>query len=122
MLVQNLGNFVRHIGVRLIPGVNNLSLSEGQKFKKALEHPLNKYLIDKGEIVIAQDDDFASLASLDAKKAIELVNDTFELATLQQFREEEAAKGNRKTVIEAIDKQIESIKNPPEDKIVKPEE
>ena len=118
MLVQNLGEFVRHIGVRLIPGVNNLSLSEGQKFKKALEHPLNKHLIDKGEIVIAQDDDFASL---DAKKAIELVNDTFELATLQKFREEEAAKGNRKTVIDAIDKQIESIKNPPEDQIVKTE-
>lgn len=125
MLVQNKGEYVRHIGVRLIPGVNKLSLTDEESFKQALEHPMNQYLVDHGEIVLTTGSNGEvadSLAKLNGKKAIELIHDTFELAVLDSFKQEEAGNGNRKTVLDAINQQIESIKNPPEDKIVKDQE
>jgi len=125
MLVHNKGDYVRHIGVRLIPGVNKLSFDDEAVFKEALKHPMNQYLVDQGEIVLATADNGEvadSVAKLSGRKAIELINDTFELSVLEAFKKEEAANANRKTVLDAIDKQIEFIKNPPEDKIVKDEE
>lgn len=125
MLVQNTGNYVRHIGVRLIPGVNKLNESDVISFKEALEHPLNQYLVEHGEIIVPSDfggKESDSISGLDANKAVELIKDTFELALLDVFLKEESEKKKRKTVMEAIDKQIESIKNPPEDKIVKDQE
>ncbi|NMH83275.1 hypothetical protein [Heyndrickxia coagulans] len=114
MLVHNKGEFIRHIGVRLIPGANRLSEDDAAQFKVALEHPLNQLLVEEEEITYEDN----GLADMAAAKAIKLVNDTYDLNTLEQFRQEE----KRKTVLDAIEKQIESIKSPPEDKIVNPEE
>jgi hypothetical protein len=118
MLVHNKGDYVRHIGVRLIPGVNNLPEAEFKEFHNALNHPLNKYLVEKGEIVIPPD----TISNLGDKEAISLIKDTFALNVLDGFNEEESNNSKRKTVLKAIEQQIESIKNPPEDKIVKDEE
>lgn len=125
MLVHNKGNYVRHVGIRLIPGVNRLSIDDEKLFKQALKHPMNQYLVDHGEIVLTKSENGEvadSVAKLSGRKAIELIHDTFELAVLETFKTEEAANTNRKTVLDAVDQQIESIKHPPEDKIVKDEE
>ena len=114
MLVHNKGNYIRHIGVRLIPGTNSLDEFETQAFYKALNHPLNKLLIKSGEILLED----SSLAELNTNKAIELVKDTFDLSLLQEWKESET----RKTVLKGIEEQIESIKNPPEDKVIDPNE
>lgn len=114
MLVHNKGEYVRHIGARLIPGINHLNQEDAAAFKEALKHPLNSYLVDElGEITYED----GGLSDLSAQKAIAAVNETFKLETLESFKKDES----RKTVLEAIDKQIEAIKNPPKDKIVNPE-
>lgn len=125
MLVHNKGEYVRHIGVRLVPGVNKLLSFQEKKFEEALKHKLNQHLVDSDEIVIIKDANekkVDTLSSLNAEKAIELIKDTYELAALDQFLKEEESGRKRKTVIEAIQQQIEYIKNPPEDKIVDDDE
>lgn len=114
MLVHNKGNYIRHIGVRLIPGTNSLNEVEAQTFKKALDHPLNKTLVQSGEIAFENDD----LSGFNTNKAIELVKDTYDLSLLEDWKESET----RKTVLKGIEEQIESIKNPPEDKVIDPNE
>lgn len=114
MLVHNKGEYVRHIGARLIPGVNVLNQEDAVAFKEALKHPLNDYLVSELEEITYED---GGLNDLTVPKAIEAVNDTFNLETLEAFKEKE----QRKSVLNAIDKQIEAIKNPPKDKIVNQE-
>ncbi|MFT8928523.1 MAG: hypothetical protein ABF969_04220 [Sporolactobacillus sp.] len=116
MLVQNKGDYVRHIGARLLPGVNDLSVVESKAYAEAAKHPLNKVLIDKEIFVVSKTD----ITAVDANAAIEVVNDTFDLGLLDKFKK--AENGKRKTVSDAIDVQIESIKNPPEDKVVDQDE
>lgn len=113
MIVHNKGKHIRHIGVRLIPGANQLNGDEGESFLKAAEHPLNKVLLNN-EIFYELKD----LNDISAPKATVLVKDTFDLALLEEWKASES----RKTVLKAIDEQIEAIKNPPEDKIVTPNE
>lgn len=115
MLVQNKGELVRIIGVRLVPGVNNLSAADSKKYADEAQLPLNKYLIDHGEIAVVSP---GNISSVSPEKAVQLVNDTFDLGLLDQFIKDEAAGKNRKTVIDAINTQIDSIKNPPADKVV----
>lgn len=114
MLIQNTGKYVRHIGVQIIPGVNNLSEEDTKKYLEAAKHPLNKYLVETGEIKVKG----ASLKELNANDALALVADTYDLKLLNDFQKEDT----RKSIQDAIEKQIESIKNPPEDKIVTDEE
>lgn len=125
MIVHNKGEYVRHIGVRLVPGVNKLLAFQDKKFEEALEHKLNKHLVDTGEIVIVQGakkEKADSISALNAENAIDLAKDTFSLETLEEFSKEEEAGKKRKTVLEAIQEQVEAIKNPPEDKIVDKDE
>jgi hypothetical protein len=114
MLVQNKGDYVRHIGVRLIPGTNNLNPVDAEAFKKALEHPLNKHLVDELEEIVVQE---GGITDLTPSKAKLLVKDTFDVTVLEEWRGVET----RKAVLNDIAKQIESIKNPPEDQIHKDE-
>lgn len=118
MLVQNKGDYVRHIGARLIPGVNDLSVEESKAYAEAAKHPLNKVLIGKEIEIVSKTD----ITAVDANAAIELVQDTFDLGLLDKFQKAENGKSKRKTVLDAISEQIELIKNPPEDKIVNPDE
>lgn len=118
MLVQNKGNYVRHIGARLLPGVNDLSVEESKAYAEASKHPLNKVLIGKEIEVVSKTD----ITAVDATAAVGLVQDTFDLGLLDKFKAAENGKGKRKTVLDAIAEQVESIKNPPEDKVVNPDE
>lgn len=118
MIVQNTGNFIRHIGeVRLIPGASKLDASEELRFKKALEEPLNKALEKNGEIVV-KTEGTKNIADLNAEDARKLIEDTFDLKLLDSFLEDEENGKNRKTVVEAIRKQADDILNPPEDNVV----
>ncbi|WP_100523367.1 hypothetical protein, partial [Mycobacteroides abscessus] len=108
MIIHNKGEYVRHIGVRLIPGVNKILSFQKEQFEEALKHPLNKYLVDSGEIVIIEGEKKEkadTFASLNAEKAIDLVKDTHVIDTLNQFLKEEEEGKKRKTVIEAIQEQ-----------------
>ncbi|EAC2289008.1 hypothetical protein FAL77_10155 [Listeria monocytogenes] len=117
MIIENTGNYVRFLGtVRLVPGTNNIGTEHAEELEKALKHPLNQYLIDSDELKVP--DNFhedSSLNDFNATKATMLVKDTFDLGALNEFLAEETTNGNRKTVIDAINKQIESISNPPQE-------
>ncbi|AFC32142.1 hypothetical protein PM3016_5442 [Paenibacillus mucilaginosus 3016] len=120
MLVHNKGNYVRNQnGVRLVPGVNNISDEDWADF---IAHPLNQRLVDEGEIVpqirtveriegnqVTREQKTAGLADMTAAEVASLVKDTFSRELLGDLRDEEAAGQNRKTVLAAIDKQLEDI-------------
>lgn len=114
MLVHNKGEYVRHIGTRLEPGVNELSEKEAAKFTAAFENPLNKHLLQDGEIEVVQEQEDSSpvFSQLTADKAIELVKGTSDTALLEEFKADESSNKNRKTVIEAIDSQVEALNQP----------
>lgn len=114
MIVHNKGNYIRHIGVRLIPGANELKEDAIDVFLQECDHPLNKVLIDNKEIVF----ELKGISELSAPKASSLVKDTFDLNLLEEWKDAET----RKSVLKAIDEQIEAIKNPPSDKIIDPSE
>ncbi|MBC1935184.1 hypothetical protein HCA69_02315 [Listeria grandensis] len=126
MIIQNKGDFVRHIGVRLIPGTNHLNAAEIIAFKEALENPLNKTVIESDEFVVPDGllEEEQSIRSIKAwQKAVELVEDTHDLALLAKFKEDEGASGNpRPVVVTAIEERIEYIKNPPDEDRVKDKE
>ncbi|MED4455910.1 hypothetical protein [Metabacillus fastidiosus] len=99
MLVNNKGNFSYEAeGVVLIPGTNKV---DEKAFEKFLEHPLMAELDEQGIFVYGRSS---------AKDAIALVEDTFDIDTLEAMKADE----DRKTVIEAIDKRIEELTNPGE--------
>lgn len=120
MLVHNKGNYVRNQnGIRLVPGVNNISEEDWAEF---IAHPLNQKLVDEGEIVpqirtvervegnqVTREQKTAGLADMTAAEVASLVKDTFSRELLGDLRDEEAAGQNRKTVLAAIDKQLEDI-------------
>lgn len=118
MLVQNKGEYVRNIGVRLIPGVNRLSGADSKLYADEVKHPLNKYLVEHGEIAVVSP---GNIAAVSPEKAVELIQDTYDLSLLDQFTKDENVKRKSKKVLDAIAAQVESIKNPPKDKIVNPD-
>ncbi|EAC5079581.1 hypothetical protein GLX70_07085 [Listeria monocytogenes] len=124
MIIENKGDYVRFLGkVRLIPGTNDISKEYKEEVIEALKHPLNQYLTEANEIIVPdalfeQD----GISDINATKAGILIKDTFSLETLNQFLEQEKSGTNRKKVIDAINKQIESISNPPIEEQYAPEE
>ena len=124
MLVQNKGKYIRHFGsIMIIPGGNELNEEQEKEFSKEMKQPLNAVLLDK-EIFVVGGLSTSSFIDLNKEEALELISDTFDLALLSKFAEDEKGKGNkaRKSLISAIENQIESIKNPPEDSVVKTED
>lgn len=119
MLVHNAGQYARNIGVRLTPGANNLSGAESKLYAEEVKRPLNKYLVDQGEIKVISP---GNIASITPDKAVQLVQDTYDLGVLDQFTKDENVKRKDKKVLAAITAQIEAIKNPPKDKVVDPNE
>ncbi|USK71757.1 hypothetical protein [Peribacillus asahii] len=97
MLVNNKGNFsYEAAGVVLIPGTNKVDEKEFEKF---LAHPLMAKLDQQGEFIYEK-------GKQSAKDVIALVEDTFDMDTLEAMKAED----DRKTVQEAIDKRIAELK------------
>ncbi|MCI3027693.1 hypothetical protein LMF32_00895 [Desemzia sp. C1] len=119
MLVQNKGEYIRHVGVRLIPGTNNLESEEAEAFKEAIgTNPLDKALVNKELFYDAEKPD-AAIKDIKANDALALIADTFDVNLLNQFHdEEEESKNTRTSVLKAIETQIASILDPNEDDIV----
>lgn len=119
MLVQNKGKYVRHRGtVRVLPGVNNMKSKDWNHFKA---HKMNAALIKKGEIVALEgeegtvEEESLKITDIDAKDAIEVVNDTFSLDLLKEFKADEQAAKKRSTVLKAIEDQIKELTEEPGD-------
>ncbi|MDQ0299644.1 hypothetical protein J2S78_002064 [Salibacterium salarium] len=110
MLVHNKGKYVRHAaGATLLPGVNDVKESDYKRFSS---HPIAKKWIEKGEIKTfekeetdGEDTTVQSTKDLNAEGAIDLVEDTFTVSMLEDWEEKE----DRKTVLEAIDKQLAEL-------------
>lgn len=99
MLVQNKGNHSYQAnGLTLIPGTNKV---DEKDFEKFISHPLMAHLNQQGEFVYEK-------GKPNAKDTIALIEDTFDIDTLEAMKAEE----DRKTVLDAIDKRIEELKNP----------
>lgn len=97
MLVNNKGNHSYEAnGVVLNIGTNNVDENDLQTF---LDHPLMAKLDKQGVFVYGK---------TSAKDTISLVEDTFDIDTLEKMKADE----DRKTVLDAIDKRIEELKNP----------
>lgn len=100
MFVHNKGNYVRNAaGVQLIPGANSVSEKEWKSFSA---HPLIQKLIDADEIV-AKEPEIGD--KLSAEDLIELAQDTYDIETLEEMKKGE----KRKTVLAAIDEQIQTL-------------
>lgn len=109
MIIHNKGKYTYNIGARIIPGANNLEGSDIDAYKSAVKLPLNAALVKKGTIVQEADD----ITKMNVKKAGDLISDTWDLQVLDQFKEkEESSNSPRSTVIEALEKQVESILDP----------
>ncbi|EAC5748275.1 hypothetical protein ACQ5SU_001086 [Listeria monocytogenes] len=117
MIIENKGDYVRFLGkIRLVPGTNKIDNEHAEELEQALKHPLNKHLIESDELKVPDNlQQDSSLNDFNVTKATLLVKDTFDLGALNEFLADETTNGNRKTVIDAINKQIESISNPPQE-------
>lgn len=101
MLVQNKGNHSYTANdLTLVPGTNKVDEKEFERF---LTHPLMKHLNDKGEFIYDSE-----RARPSAKDVIAMVEDAFDIDMLEELKGDE----DRKTVLDAIDKRIEELKNP----------
>lgn len=100
MLVQNKSNHsIEAEGVVLNIGTNEV---DPKDFEKFLKHPLIAQLDKKGVFVYEKSaEKQLTVAEMEA-----LIADTYDLDTLESMKEDE----NRKGVLSAIDKQIESLK------------
>lgn len=115
MIVQNKGDLVRNgNGLRLIPGTNNVS---EKSWKSFVAHPLNKYLVDSGELIPQETADGKpkTLSDLNGPEAVALVKDTYDLRLLASFLSEEEKGKKRGSVIDAIKKQAEETEKSIED-------
>ncbi len=116
MLVQNKGDLVRAgEGLRLVPGTNNVDEADWKAF---VAHPLNKHLVESGELIPQETVDGApkKLSDLNAPEAAALVKDTFDLSLLAAFLNEEESRDKKRTsVIDAIKKQAEEVEKSIED-------
>ncbi len=110
MIIHNKGDLVRNgSGLRLVPGVNNVDDSDWKDF---VAHPLNKYLVESGELIPQETVDGApkKLGDLNAPEAVSLVKDTFDLRLLAAFLDEEEKRDKKRpSVIDAIKKQAEEV-------------
>ncbi|EUJ24758.1 hypothetical protein PGRAN_02645 [Listeria grandensis FSL F6-0971] len=112
MIIHNKGKYTYNIGARIIPGANNLEGSDIDAYKAAVKLPLNAALVKAGTIVQEAED----ITQMNVEKAGDLINDTWDLQVLDQFKEkEESSRSPRSTVIKALEKQVESIVNPPDE-------
>ncbi len=100
MLVQNKGNHSYQAnGLTLIPGTNKV---DEHDFEKFITHPLMAHLDQKGEFVYDKEK-----TKPNAKELIALIEDTFDVDTLEELKADE----DRKTVLDAIDKRIAELLN-----------
>lgn len=100
MLVQNKGNHSYQAnGLTLIPGTNKV---DEKDFEKFISHPLMSHLDQQGEFVYSKDKSNST-----AKEVIALIEDAFDVDTLEAMKENE----DRKTVLEAIDKRVVDLLN-----------
>ncbi|GAB3797476.1 hypothetical protein [Virgibacillus kimchii] len=96
MLVHNKGDYIRTAGeVTLVPGINDI---DHRDFNDFSSHPIMKKIVDSGEIVALD----KTTKDLSTPKAIELIEDTFSMPLLKEFKKNET----RKTVLEVIDKKL----------------
>lgn len=109
MLVHNKGDYVRNYqGIRLIPGVNKINDKDWEKF---ISHPLNRQLVDDGEIEPKTDSTSKprSLANMNAGEVAALIKDTHDLNLLDDLEKEEKAGQSRKGTLTLIEKQRAEI-------------
>ncbi|MEY9979694.1 hypothetical protein [Lysinibacillus sp. RC79] len=101
MLVQNKGNHSYTANdLTLNPGTNKVDEKEFESF---LSHPLIAHLDKQGEFVYDSEKSKPS-----AKELIAMIEDAFDIDMLDGLKADE----DRKTVLDAIDKRIEELKNP----------
>ncbi len=83
---------------------------------------MNAELVKSGEIFELggesdsekSEQDYVKITDLNADEAIDMVADTFSLDLLNEFKADEQADKNRKTVLEAVDTQIKELTEAPE--------
>ena len=102
MVVNNKSNFIKHIdNVILNIGPNEIGKGEWEKAKK---HPFVSFWIEKGEIEV-KEGSIEDITKVNANEAIEVVEYCFNKKKLEEWKTKES----RKTVLEAIENQINEL-------------
>lgn len=87
----------------LLPGVNEVDPKAWEAF---ISNPAQRFLLESGELeVVEEAKTLADLAKLSVKEAIAMVKETFRKDLLDRWAEAE----ERKTVLDAIEKQYDAL-------------
>jgi hypothetical protein len=101
VIVQNTGNIIINVkNVVIVPGTNDL---DEKDIKKIRAHPLFNSYEEDGIIVIKEGT--KSTKNLNVKEAVNLIQDTYIVKTLEKWKEADS----RVTIQKAIDEQIELL-------------
>lgn len=103
-LIENKTEFVCHIGIMLRPGLNLVSDLDFEDFQNALNNPLNKILVESGQIVTVEEKN--TVSDLDETKALEVIQNTQEISTLSALLSDEKDHDRRSKVIDCIQRRI----------------
>lgn len=109
MIVVNDGDYiVNGAGIRLVPGTNNVPSAAWKAF---IEVPLNRALVDSGELIPQEDAEGneKSLAEMSKSQIAKLVKDTHDVKVLNDLRDQETAGRNRPEILDVIEKGIAAV-------------
>lgn len=124
LLKRTLPNILRIKGdgglsVRINPGMNDVTKPEHLKLLE--KSALHNELVEKGLHVIVKtpsgkadvpgESAAGSITEMNAKSAVAVIKETLSIPTLEEMQEQEEAGDGRKTVLKAIDKQIEEMRS-----------
>lgn len=101
---QIIGNHI----LSLLPGVNEVDAKKWAEFKTspAIVHFMGEGEIEEMDLPVPHDDSPVQIDDLNQKDAIALVKETFDIALLNRWAENETRKG----VLDALEKQFDAVK------------
>lgn len=97
--------------ITLIPGANYIEQGDVKHYGKMLEDKVKSGCVEMPEMDIEDDLAETTLGSYNAKDAVKLVKETNDYDTLMKFQIEEQSDKARKSVLEAIEAQIQLSKD-----------
>jgi hypothetical protein len=92
--------------VTLLPGVNRIAKEDWEAF---IRNPARRHQLAEGELEVVEEEELLTLKAKSPKDAIALVKNTVRKDLLETWFADE----NRKTILEAIEKQLAAIAPPP---------
>lgn len=99
---------MRHFptGVSLPPGVT--VIEDDELWQRTRNHRLVAALLRDGEL----EEEYRALGDMHAAQAVKLIKETWHIPVLRQWKHQETTGKQRRTVLEAIDGQLDELTRP----------